>query len=42
MDDAAVPIIGEHSRALLAELGYTRDEIDGLVGKGVVVELGGE
>jgi crotonobetainyl-CoA:carnitine CoA-transferase CaiB-like acyl-CoA transferase len=42
MDDAAVPIIGEHSRAVLAELGYTRDEVDALVGRGVVVDLGGE
>lgn len=42
MDDAAVPIVGEHSRPLLAELGYTRDEVDALVGKGVVVDLGGE
>lgn len=42
MDDAAVPIVGEHSRAVLADLGYTRDEIDALVGRGVVVELGGE
>jgi crotonobetainyl-CoA:carnitine CoA-transferase CaiB-like acyl-CoA transferase len=42
MDDAAVPIIGEHSRAVLTELGYTRDEVDALVGRGVVVELGGE
>ena len=41
-DDAAVPIIGEHSRSILAELGYARDEIDALVGRGVVVELGGE
>ncbi len=42
MDDAAVPIIGEHSRSVLADLGYTRDEIDALVGRGVVVDLGGE
>ncbi|MEZ5815547.1 MAG: CoA transferase [Hyphomicrobiaceae bacterium] len=42
MDDAAVPVIGEHSRALLAELGYTRDEVDQLVGKGVIVDLGAE
>jgi crotonobetainyl-CoA:carnitine CoA-transferase CaiB-like acyl-CoA transferase len=42
MDDAAVPIIGEHSRSVLADLGYTRDEIDALVGRGVVVELGGD
>ena len=38
--DSAVPIIGEHSRAVLAELGYTRDEIDTLVGRGVLVDLG--
>jgi crotonobetainyl-CoA:carnitine CoA-transferase CaiB-like acyl-CoA transferase len=42
MDEAAVPVIGEHSRAVLAELGYTRDEIDQLVGRGVVVDLGAE
>jgi len=42
MDDAAVPIIGEHSRPILTELGYTRAEVDELVGQGVVVELGGE
>ncbi|MBS0242972.1 MAG: CoA transferase, partial [Proteobacteria bacterium] len=41
-NDAAVPIIGEHSRAILAELGYTREETDQLLGRGVVVELGGE
>lgn len=40
MNDAAVPIIGEHSRAVLNELGYTRDEIDTLVGRGVVIDLG--
>jgi crotonobetainyl-CoA:carnitine CoA-transferase CaiB-like acyl-CoA transferase len=38
--DAAVPVIGEHSRAVLAELGRSRDEIDALVGRGVVVDLG--
>ncbi|MGE3914632.1 MAG: CoA transferase, partial [Hyphomicrobiaceae bacterium] len=42
MDDAAVPIIGEHSRSLLAELGYTREEVDAMIGRGVVIELGGE
>ena len=42
MDDAAVPIIGEHSRAVLTELGYTRGEVDQLVGRGVVVDLGAE
>jgi len=41
-DDAAVPIIGEHSRSILAELGYVRAEIDDLVNRKVVVELGGE
>jgi crotonobetainyl-CoA:carnitine CoA-transferase CaiB-like acyl-CoA transferase len=41
-NDAAVPIIGEHSRSVLADLGYTRDEIDALVGRGVVIDLGGE
>lgn len=38
--DAAVPIVGEHSRAVLAEIDYTREEIDALVGKGVVVDIG--
>ena len=38
--DAAVPIIGEHSRALMLELGYSRAEIDDLVGQGVIVDLG--
>jgi crotonobetainyl-CoA:carnitine CoA-transferase CaiB-like acyl-CoA transferase len=42
MDDAAVPVIGEHSRAVLAELGFARDEIDQLVDRGVVVDLGVE
>lgn len=42
IDDAAVPIIGEHSRSILAELGYGRDEIDALVGRGIVVDLGGD
>ena len=42
MDDHAVPIVGEHSRAVLADLGYTREEVDALVGRGVVVDLGGE
>lgn len=41
-DDAAVPIIGEHSRSILGELGYARDEIDALVGRRVVVDVGGE
>ncbi|MGE0765384.1 MAG: CaiB/BaiF CoA transferase family protein [Hyphomicrobiaceae bacterium] len=42
MDDAAVPVIGEHSRAVLAELGYTREEIDKLVGGGVIGDLGSD
>lgn len=42
MDDAAVPIIGEHTRSVLADFGYTRDEIDMLVGRKAVVEFGGE
>jgi len=42
MDDAAVPVIGEHSRAVLIELGYTREEIDALSRRGVVVDLGAE
>ena len=42
MDDAAVPIVGEHSRSILGELGYSRAEIDALVERGTVVDLGGE
>jgi CoA:oxalate CoA-transferase len=38
--DAAVPVVGEHSRAILTELGRSSDEIDALVGRGVVVDLG--
>ncbi|MDP4004677.1 CaiB/BaiF CoA-transferase family protein [Methylobacterium sp. NEAU K] len=32
------PLLGEHSRAILAEAGYTAAEIDGLVARGVVRE----
>lgn len=30
------PVVGEHSAALLTEMGYSDDEIDGLRGRGVV------
>ncbi len=42
MDDAAVPIIGEHTRSVLTELAYTREEIADLVRRGVVVDIDGE
>jgi crotonobetainyl-CoA:carnitine CoA-transferase CaiB-like acyl-CoA transferase len=42
MDDAAVPVIGEHSRAVLGELGYSRQEVDDLVARNVVVDLGAQ
>lgn len=32
------PLLGEHSRAILAEAGYAADEIDGLIARGVVRE----
>lgn len=32
------PLLGEHSRAILAEAGYTAAEIDGLIDRGVVRE----
>lgn len=32
------PLLGEHSRAILAEAGYTADAIDGLIARGVVRE----
>ncbi|MCJ2071695.1 CoA transferase [Methylobacterium sp. J-030] len=32
------PLLGEHSRAILAEAGYTTAEIDGLIARGVVRE----
>jgi len=32
----AVPTLGEHTRALLAELGYRNDEIEGLRAEGVI------
>ncbi len=32
------PLLGEHSRAILAEAGYTASEIDGLIDRGVVRE----
>ncbi|MCJ2115443.1 CoA transferase [Methylobacterium sp. J-001] len=34
----AAPLLGEHSRAILAEAGYTAAEIDGLIDRGVVRE----
>lgn len=42
MDDAAVPIIGEHTRSVLTELAYTREEIADLVRRGVVVDIDAE
>jgi crotonobetainyl-CoA:carnitine CoA-transferase CaiB-like acyl-CoA transferase len=32
------PLLGEHSRAILAEAGYTAEAIDGLIARGVVRE----
>ncbi|WP_457104308.1 CaiB/BaiF CoA transferase family protein [Methylobacterium sp. P5_C11] len=32
------PLLGEHSRAILAEVGYSAAEIDGLIARGVVRE----
>ena len=32
------PSVGEHSRAVLAELAYNTAEIDALIGEGVVAE----
>ncbi len=32
------PLLGEHSRAILAEAGYSADAIDGLIARGVVRE----
>ncbi|MEZ5855901.1 MAG: CoA transferase [Hyphomicrobiaceae bacterium] len=39
MADAAVPVIGEHSRSVLGELGWSRDDIDELVERGVLIDL---
>jgi crotonobetainyl-CoA:carnitine CoA-transferase CaiB-like acyl-CoA transferase len=32
------PLMGEHSREVLAEFGFAADEIDGLIGSGAIVE----
>ncbi len=32
------PLLGEHSRAILAEAGYGPDEIDSLIARGIVRE----
>lgn len=32
------PLLGEHSREVLAEFGFAADEIDGLIGSGAIVE----
>ena len=37
LDSPKAPSIGEHSRAVLAELGYGATEIDVLIATGVVV-----
>ncbi|MFV0296048.1 MAG: CaiB/BaiF CoA transferase family protein [Hyphomicrobiaceae bacterium] len=37
--DAAVPVLGEQSRALLAEIGRSREDIDDLVERGVLIDL---
>ncbi len=34
--EPAAPLLGQHSRDLLAELGYVQAEIDALVGRGIV------
>ena len=34
--EPAAPLLGQHSRDLLAELGYAQAEIDALVGRGIV------
>jgi len=36
-----IPRIGEHSREVLAAVGYSREEIDRLVGSGVIKTQGG-
>ena len=35
------PAVGEHTRMILGEAGYSETEIDALVGRGVVAEAGG-
>ncbi|MDH4192013.1 MAG: CoA transferase [Betaproteobacteria bacterium] len=37
----AVPALGAHSRAILAELGYGHEEIDALAGSGAIGQSGG-
>ena len=32
------PLMGEHSREVLAEFGFAADEIDGLIGSGAIIE----
>jgi crotonobetainyl-CoA:carnitine CoA-transferase CaiB-like acyl-CoA transferase len=36
--DRAAPLLGQHSRELLREYGYSDDQIDGFVAQGVVEE----
>ena len=38
MNLAGAPVTGQHSRTILADLGYTPDEIDALVADGVVAD----
>ncbi|MGJ9416946.1 CaiB/BaiF CoA transferase family protein [Massilia sp. CMS3.1] len=39
--DRPAPMLGEHTRELLREYGYSDGEIDGFVGAGVIEEAGG-
>jgi itaconate CoA-transferase len=32
----AIPALGEHSRAILAELGYANSEVEGLAASGAI------
>ena len=32
------PLLGEHSREVLAEFGFALDEIDSLIGSGAIIE----